>query len=54
MSSHTMSGLGLGEWLAGALVDLYQEYRRSGAAGYAAQLTDTVKRLTGQAPRSLD
>lgn len=32
----------------------YQEYRRSGTAGYAAQLTDTLERLTGQAPRSLD
>jgi uncharacterized protein YbjT (DUF2867 family) len=47
-------GFGLGEWLVGALVDLYQDYRRSGIDGYAAQVTDTVERLTGRAPRSLD
>jgi hypothetical protein len=34
---------GLSEWLAGALVGLYQDYRRSGTDGYAAQVTDTVR-----------
>jgi hypothetical protein len=47
-------GFGLGEWLVGALVDLYQDYRRSGTDGYAAQVTDPVERLTGRPPRSLD
>jgi hypothetical protein len=37
----------------GALVGLYQEYRRSGADGYASVLTDTVERLTSARPRSL-
>ena len=47
-------GAGLSEWFAGALVGLYQDYRRSGTGGYAAQVTDTVHRLTGRPPRSLD
>jgi uncharacterized protein YbjT (DUF2867 family) len=47
-------GFGLGEWLVGALVDLYQDYRHSGADGYASQLTDTVQRLTGRPARTLD
>jgi hypothetical protein len=42
------------KWVVGALVDLYQDYRRSGTDGYAAQVTDTVQRLTGGAPRTLD
>jgi uncharacterized protein YbjT (DUF2867 family) len=46
-------GLGLNEWMAGALVDLYQDYKRSGTDGYAAQVTDTVTRLTGRPARSL-
>ncbi len=46
-------GAGLSEWFAAALVGLYQDYRRSGTDGYAAQVTDTVPRLTGQA-RTLD
>jgi uncharacterized protein YbjT (DUF2867 family) len=45
---------GFGDWLMGGLVDLYQDYRRSGTDGYAAAITDTVERLTGQPPRSLD
>jgi uncharacterized protein YbjT (DUF2867 family) len=45
-------GAGLTEWFAGALVGLYQDYRRSGTDGYAAQVTDTVQRLTGRRPRS--
>jgi uncharacterized protein YbjT (DUF2867 family) len=48
-----LRGLGLGEWFAGALVGLYQEYRRSGTDGYASKVTDTVERLTGRPPRTL-
>jgi uncharacterized protein YbjT (DUF2867 family) len=47
-------GAGMSEWFADALVGLYQEYRRSGTDGYAAQVTDTVERLTGRPARSLD
>lgn len=45
---------GLSEWFAGALVGLYQDYRRSGTDGYAAQVTDTVTELTGRPARSMD
>jgi uncharacterized protein YbjT (DUF2867 family) len=47
-------GFGLSEWMAGALVDLYQDYKRSGTNGYAAAVTDTVRTLTGKPARSLD
>jgi uncharacterized protein YbjT (DUF2867 family) len=47
-------GAGLSDWFAGALVGLYQDYRRSGTDGYAAQVTDTVTRLIGRPARSLD
>ena len=47
-------GAGLTEWFASALIGLYQDYRRSGTGGYAAEVTDTVTRLTGRAPRTLD
>jgi uncharacterized protein YbjT (DUF2867 family) len=47
-------GAGLTTWFAGALVGLYQDYRRSAADGYAAQVTGTVQRLTGRPPRALD
>ena len=50
----TLLGFGVGEWMAGGLVDLFQEYKRSGTDGYAAAVTDTVQRVTGRAPRSLD
>ena len=50
----TLLGFGIGEWMAGGLVDLFQEYKRSGTDGYAAAVTDTVQRVTGRAPRSLD
>jgi uncharacterized protein YbjT (DUF2867 family) len=49
-----LRGAGLNAWFAGALVGLYQDYRRSGTDGYAAQVTDTVERLTGRPARSLD
>lgn len=48
-----LTGAGLTEWFAGALTGLYQDYRGSGADGYAAQVSDTIKRLTGRPARSL-
>ena len=47
-------GAGLTEWFANALVGLYQDYRRSGTDGYAAQVTSTVQRLTSCPARSVD
>jgi uncharacterized protein YbjT (DUF2867 family) len=47
-------GFGLDQWFVDALVGLYQDYRRSGTDGYASVVTDTVERLTGRPPRSLD
>jgi uncharacterized protein YbjT (DUF2867 family) len=47
-------GFGLGEWMTAALVGLYQDYKRSGTDGYAAQLTTTVQDLTGSPARTLD
>lgn len=47
-------GAGLTPWFADAFVGLYQDYRRSGTDGYAAQVTGTVQRLTGRPARSLD
>ena len=47
-------GFGLDQWFVGALVGIYQDYRRSGTDGYASAVTDTVQRLTGAPPRSLD
>ena len=47
-------GAGLTEWFANALVGLYQDYRRSGTDGYAAQVTGTTQRLTSRPARSLD
>jgi uncharacterized protein YbjT (DUF2867 family) len=47
-------GFGIGEWMVDGLVDLYRDYRRSGTDGYASRVTDTVQRLTGRPPRSLD
>ena len=52
--SQALLGAGLSQWFAGALVGLYQDYRRSGTGGYAAQVTGTVQRLTGHPARSLD
>jgi uncharacterized protein YbjT (DUF2867 family) len=45
--------LGLDSWFAGALVGLYEDYRRSGPSGYASQVTDAVERVTGRPARSL-
>jgi uncharacterized protein YbjT (DUF2867 family) len=49
-----LRGLGLGEWMAESLVNLLADYRDSGAGGYAAGVSDTVARLTGREPRTLD
>jgi uncharacterized protein YbjT (DUF2867 family) len=50
----TLLGFGLDDWFVGALVGLYGDYRRSGTDGYAAQVSDTVERLTARPARSLD
>jgi uncharacterized protein YbjT (DUF2867 family) len=47
-------GFGIDHWMAAALVGLYQDYKRSGADGFAAQVTDTVERITDRPARSLD
>jgi uncharacterized protein YbjT (DUF2867 family) len=47
-------GAGLTGWFADALVGLYQDYRRSGTGGYAAQVTGIIQRVTGRPARSLD
>jgi uncharacterized protein YbjT (DUF2867 family) len=49
-----LNGFGLSQWLVGALVDLFADYRRSGTDGHAARVTETVQRLTGHPPHSLD
>jgi uncharacterized protein YbjT (DUF2867 family) len=49
-----MLGAGLPGWFTDALVELYQDYRRSGTDGYAAQVRGTVYDITGQLPISLD
>ena len=49
-----MLSAGLQQWMADALIELYQDYRRSGQDGYAAQVHDTVQALTGQSPRTLE
>jgi uncharacterized protein YbjT (DUF2867 family) len=50
----TLLGFGLDAWTVNALVELYQDYKRSGADGYAAEVTSTVEDLTGSPARSLD
>ena len=52
--SQALLGAGLSQWFAGALVGLYQDYRRSGTGGYAAQVTGIIQRVTGRPARSLD
>jgi uncharacterized protein YbjT (DUF2867 family) len=49
-----MLGAGLNTWFADALVELYRDYRGSGADGYAARVHGTVSGITGQQPTSLD
>ena len=53
-SRSTLSGFGMTAWFMDALVGLYQNYRRSGQGGYAARVTETVLRITGRPPRTLD
>jgi uncharacterized protein YbjT (DUF2867 family) len=48
-----LAGFGLDQWFIGALIGLYQDYRRSGTDGYAAQVSDTIKQVTGREPRTL-
>jgi uncharacterized protein YbjT (DUF2867 family) len=48
-----LAGYGLPAWVNDAIADLYRDYRRSGATGYAAVLRDDVYRLTGHLPRTL-
>ena len=49
-----MLAAGIGEWLADGLIELYQDYRRSGPDGYAARVHGTVRDLTGTGPRTQD
>lgn len=49
----SLLGFGLDAWLVEGLIELYQDYRRSGSSGYASVVTDTVVRITGRAPRSI-
>ena len=44
---------GLNRWMTDALIELYQDYRRSGANGYAAQAASTVPEVTGRPARTL-
>jgi uncharacterized protein YbjT (DUF2867 family) len=52
-SRSALLGVGFDEWLAAGLADLYQSYRRAGADGFAAQITDTIERVPGRQARSL-
>jgi uncharacterized protein YbjT (DUF2867 family) len=49
-----LRGFGLDQWFVDALIGLYQDYRRSGTDGYASAVTNTLERVTGRPPRSLD
>ncbi len=49
-----MLGAGLNQWFTDALIELYQDYRRSGQNGYAAEVHPTVFDVTGTKPRTLD
>jgi uncharacterized protein YbjT (DUF2867 family) len=49
-----MLGAGLQRWMVDGLIELYQDYRRSGSEGYAAQLSDGVEAVTGKPPRTLE
>ena len=49
-----LSGFGLGEWMVSSLIELFQDYRRSGEDGYASRVTEAVERITGRVPRTLD
>jgi uncharacterized protein YbjT (DUF2867 family) len=49
-----MTRAGLNKWLIDAVIELYQDYRRSGPNGYASKVYTTVRDITGAKPRSLD
>jgi uncharacterized protein YbjT (DUF2867 family) len=49
-----MLAAGFDGWLIDGLIELYQDYRRSGTSGYAAQVSDAVRAITGTIPRTLD
>jgi uncharacterized protein YbjT (DUF2867 family) len=49
-----MLGAGLNKWFTDALIELYQDYRRSGRDGYASEVQPTVFDVTGTKPRTLD
>jgi uncharacterized protein YbjT (DUF2867 family) len=49
-----MLGAGLNPWMADALIELYQDYRRPGADAHAARVSDAVRVVTGALPRTLD
>jgi|SRR5215472_1908862 len=54
MARSAMLDAGIGEWLTDGLIELYQDYRRSGTDGYAAQVHGTVLEVNGVKPRTLD
>jgi uncharacterized protein YbjT (DUF2867 family) len=49
-----MLAAGLNRWMTDGLIELYQDYRRSGTDGYAARIHDTVQAVTDVPPRTLD
>jgi uncharacterized protein YbjT (DUF2867 family) len=49
-----LAGAGLGDWFVDGLVAMLAQYRRSGTDGYAAQVSDTVRELTGKPAHTLD
>lgn len=49
----SLLGFGMDAWMVDGLIELYRDYRRSGTAGYASVVSDTVERLTARTPRSL-
>jgi uncharacterized protein YbjT (DUF2867 family) len=49
-----MLDAGLNHWMTDALIELYQDYRRSGSYGYAAQVASTVPAVTGRPAHTLD
>jgi uncharacterized protein YbjT (DUF2867 family) len=49
-----MLSAGLNTWFTDALIELYQDYRRSGTDGYAAQVNTTFFDVTGAKARTLD
>jgi uncharacterized protein YbjT (DUF2867 family) len=48
-----MLSAGLPRWMVDGLIELFQDYRRSGTSGYAAAVSGSVEEITGRAPRTL-